>query len=372
VLDSSGKPVLRRHSATHHGGGIVPSNGSVGEFGVVLDADGNAVLEADGKPLQITDPRVPAGGSIGKGGVILTKEGHPVLDPSGQPMIAGDTVHHGGGIIPPGGSIGAGGVVLDANGSPVLDGATGRHLRITDPRVPPGGTIGPGGILFDEQEKPMIGRDGKPLRANPIFVLREVHLGGGADGGGAAASDGAGGLKRSQWLKKARQSRVVPAGRMVTLSRMRCKDVPDVDLRGGPENISDPYLILAVLDGHGVTMDEARTAHINNVRHPRWRETCRLFIPDDAQPSSSKTAPIRLHVTLMDYNAKKPDVFIGEVTIPLEVGEGRVKAEVISRCVSPLRPHVYFHYEATPQMWFEEVEWARVMAEGVDDDDDDE
>ena len=53
---------------------------------------------------------------IGKGGVILTKEGHPVLDQSGQPMIAGDTVHHGGGIIPPGGSIGAGGVVLDANG----------------------------------------------------------------------------------------------------------------------------------------------------------------------------------------------------------------------------------------------------------------
>ena len=58
-----------------------------------------------------------------------------------------------------------------------------------------------------------------------------------------------------------------------------------------------------------------------------------------------------------------------------QVGSGRIKVEVPSRSVSSLRPFVYFRYELTAQMYFEQVEWLRVTVEeqakqhGADSDD---
>ena len=65
----------------------------------------------------------------------------------------------------------------------------------------------------------------------------------------------------------------------------------------------------------------------------------------------------------MDKNKKKADEFIGEVVVSLNVGSGRKKVEVPSRCVSSLRPFVFFRYDVTPQMFFEQVEYVRVTAD---------
>ena len=166
--------------------------------------------------------------------------------------------------------------------------------------------------------------------------------------------------------KRMRTSEIVPAGRMVTLTRLRATDVPDVDRKGGASNVADPYLILNVLSASGAKLDEARTEHLDNQTHPRWSETVRLFVPDDDLGGKSKTPPVKLLVTLMDYNKKTDDVLIGDVPVSLPVGAGKIKVEVPSRSVSMARPHVYFRYEATPQMYFEQVEWVRVAAERAD------
>ena len=43
-----------------------------------------------------------------------------------------------------------------------------------------------------------------------------------------------------------------------------------------------------------------------------------------------------------------------------------MKVEVPSRSPSSLRPHVYFTYEASAQMFFEQVEFVRVTKEEAD------
>ena len=57
----------------------------MGPGGIILDANGNPVLGADGKPLYVSDPRVPPGGSIGPNGEILDADGNPVLGADGKP-----------------------------------------------------------------------------------------------------------------------------------------------------------------------------------------------------------------------------------------------------------------------------------------------
>ena len=52
-----------------------------------LDASGKPVPGADGKPLKAMDPRVPPGGSIGEGGVILDANGNPVIDPATEALV---------------------------------------------------------------------------------------------------------------------------------------------------------------------------------------------------------------------------------------------------------------------------------------------
>ena len=143
----------------------IPPGGSVGKGGVILDANGNPVLGADGKPLMARDSRIPPGGSVGEGGIILDANGNPVLGADGKPIIAGSEVTGGSRArIPPGGSVGKGGVILDASGKPVL-GADGKPLVVSDARIPPGGSIGDGGVILDANGNPVLGADGKPLVA---------------------------------------------------------------------------------------------------------------------------------------------------------------------------------------------------------------
>ena len=123
---------------------------------------------------------------------------------------------------------------------------------------------------------------------------------------------------------------------------------------GSDKNISDPYLVCALLNDKGEIMDETRTTHIKDTRHPRWKETLRLFAPSN-DLGGSATCPANVRFTVYDYNKKKEDTFIAEATVPLKVGASYQKVELISRCVSPLRPILHFKYEATPQMFFEEV-----------------
>ena len=165
--------------------------------------------------------------------------------------------------------------------------------------------------------------------------------------------------------KKARTSEIVAAGRLVTLTRIRATDVPDVDLRGGEKNVSDPYITFHLLDASGARVDEGKTDHLENQRHPKWMDTTvRLFMPDH-EPPKGKTPPLKLLITLMDWNKKSNHVLIGDVEVSLPVGAGKLKVEVPSRCVSMSRPFVYLQYDVAPQMFFEQVEWVRVEAEKV-------
>ena len=110
----------------------------------------------------------------------------------------------------------------------------------------------------------------------------------------------------------------------------------------------------------------SRDRHQDNQRHPRWTETVRLFTSDDNVAGKGKTQPVKLSISLLDYNKKAEDTLIGEVTVQLQPGAGRTKVEVPSRCVSMARPFVYFRYDATPQMFYEQAEWVRVAADRVE------
>lgn len=183
-------------------------------------------------------------------------------------------------------------------------GPDGKPMVYTDPRMPANGSIGPGGIILDADGNPVLGADGKPLYAG---ISTTPGSGKKLRGKRNDDDDPGGGRRRRK--KKAKTSEVVPAGRLVTLTRMRCKDVPDMDRKGGDKNISDPYIIASIMtsDKHdGEKLDEARTPHIENARHPRWEETLRLFSPDDeVKQGSTKTSPVYVQITLMDKNKKK-------------------------------------------------------------------
>jgi len=318
------------------------------------------VLGADGRPMYAGSgngsPRVPPGGSIGAGGVILDANGHPVLGADGQPVKLTDP------RVPPGGSIGAGGIILDASGKPVL-GADGRPITIsTDPRVPPGGSIGEGGVILDAKGNPVLGEDGQPLIAD--VERSEVHL-------QSASALGSG------QDKFARHGVVVPAGRMLTLSRIRARDVPNVDRRSLKANdLSDPYIIFSLLGEGGEQLDEVRTNHQNDQRNPDWLDvSLRLFVPNDkAAGPDEPTAPAQLRITLMDFNRRKKDVCIGVGEVSISVGNSKLKVEIESHVgCGALRPYIIFRCEATPQLFYEQVEWKRVVEEDdelMDSDDD--
>ena len=87
---------------------------------------------------------------------------------------------------------------------------------------------------------PVLGADGKPLYAG-----LSVTPGGKKRGKKGGVEEGGKGKRRA---KVTRNSEIVPAGRMVTISCLRCKDVPDMDRKGGDKNISDPYVIAAVVN----------------------------------------------------------------------------------------------------------------------------
>ena len=99
--------------------------------------------------------------------------------------------------------------MLDAHGEPVL-GSDGKPLMIIDSRVPSGGSIGAGGVILDANGEPVLGADGVPLYAAAVK---------------APALDAPKKIKQ----KRARKSEIVAAGRMLTLTRMRARDVPDLD-----------------------------------------------------------------------------------------------------------------------------------------------
>ena len=370
----------REAAAAGKGAMAPPPGGWISGDGVVLDANGMPVLGADGRPLisssgvqqgsgrtaAATAAAGVAGGTVSPEGLILDMHGRPIEGHNGQPVQ-----HLAHRNAPAGGSVSADGVILDAAGRPVMgtDGQPLRHassgvppgssapldLSHTDssttqrrasiqaghtstssvtakPRVPPEGTITPDGRVLDQYGSPAVGA---------------------VSNGGIMAGNVP---RRKNWV---RHSDIVAAGRMLTLSNIRVRDVPDMDLRGGKKNIGDPYLIFSLVRDDDAVVDDTRTPHVNNVRHARWNDTLRLFWPDD-QTESSDTEPMRLKITLMDKNNKKKDALIGDITLPIDVGAGDIKVEVPSRCVSPLRPFVYFHFESTPEMYFETVEWTRV------------
>ena len=171
VLDADGQPMRVRRDRY-----LINSKRStyrVGVGGQLLDANGCTIYGADGKPLRVSDPRVPRGGSIGAGGIILDADGKAVLGDAGQPLFVTPP------LVPAGGSISPSGVILDVNGKPVL-GPGGEPLTVfsgqpsmassslaagggTGVTVPEGGSIGPGGVVLDANGKPVLGPDGTPL-----------------------------------------------------------------------------------------------------------------------------------------------------------------------------------------------------------------
>ena len=279
----------------------------------------------------------------------------------------------------PGGSVGAGGVLLDANDRPILgdDGGTLTADPIGDARVPPGGSVGAGGVILDDFGKPLIGADGAPL------VLAGAHpsVGGGVieNGDGDGADDDpdtmedidqalvhshTGADMQHARKKQHRHSEIVPAGCLITFSRLRAKEVPDMDIRARSQvhRRADPYLIIHALDASGAPVDEVRTSHIDNTRNPMWRDTLRLFVPEDNVSAGSLTPSTHVLLTLMDKNKKKADAMIGEVKVDLSAGSGEISIEVPSRHPSSMKPHVFFSFEASPQMFYEQEECNRVAA----------
>ena len=66
-----------------------------------------------------------------------------------------------------------------------------------------------------------------------------------------------------------------------------------------------------------------------------------------------------------DKGGVATDDMIGEAQVVIKAGKGKVKLEIPSQYAMCTRPHVYFHYRATPQMFFEQVEYVRVSGEEV-------
>jgi len=283
--------------------------------------------------------------------VMLDRHGQPVLGVDGRPLVRDANVSLAG-MLPPG-------VLLGADGRPIL-GADGRPLI----RGIDGQTIGelPADVLLGADGNPVFGADGTlQLRGS----AGDSSPNGGARQGRTRRSRSPEGelgpgreegreLTTSHGTKKSHSSQIVPAGRLLTITQLKVKDVPDVDLKGGDKNLSDPYLVLTAISNGGEPVDETRTSHVENVYRAAWTETFRLFFPDDDVVQRSET---KLQITLMDKNKKKADILIGDVTVLLKNGSGRMRVEIPSRCVSAARPFVSFHYDAPPEMYFEVVDW---------------
>lgn len=172
LLDANGNPLLDKD------GYPMMSDPWLRPEGVVLDENRNLLYGAD-RSLLLIDPSVEPGGIINsihgrevlgtngmplhsdprhaKGCIVLHADGRPVLGIDGKPFV----VPHPGVAIPAGGAIGPGGVILGVDGKPVI-GIDGTPMVI-DPRIPPGGRVGPGGVLIDANGNRMLGEDGKPL-----------------------------------------------------------------------------------------------------------------------------------------------------------------------------------------------------------------
>jgi len=110
---------------------------------------------------------------------------------------------------------------------------------------------------LDANGKPLLGDGGIPIIVQHVWITQEDN---GEDNEHSFVSQK---VFQTQTMET-RSSEIVPAGRMLTLSKMRCKDVPNVDRGGGSRNLSDPYLICALVSDQGEILDEARTAHQNN------------------------------------------------------------------------------------------------------------
>ena len=145
-------------------------------------------------------------------------------------------VSTGGGAhesIPPGGSIDAGGVILGADGKPLLD--YNGQPTVLEVALPPSAQLGRAvrKVAF-----------ALSLARAATRVAVDAVAEANADDAAAATLLGPDGRPvtplRKRTKKKARHGEIVPAGRMLTLTRVRAKDVPDMDLRGGDKNISDP------------------------------------------------------------------------------------------------------------------------------------
>ena len=141
------------------------------------------------------------------------------------------------------------------------------------------------------------------------------------------------------------------AGRLLTVSDMQAKDLPDTDIRGSAKNIADPYLIVQILDDEGQPVSEGRTETVMNVRKCNWTSTIDLFCNDQDREDTRPMPPVTAKFILMDWNKKKSHYVIGDATLEL-VGNGTKTIEIPSRHVSSCRPFIRFMYEVSPQMYY--------------------
>jgi hypothetical protein len=108
--------------------------------------------------------------------------------------------------------------------------------------VPAGGSV-VDGVILDADGKPVLGADGAPLLSE---ARKRRHR--------LAA------LEAGKKAKRSKQSEIVPAGRMVTLTRLRAKDVPDMDRKGKASNTSGMHAVARTRDYSGCEGDAvART-----------------------------------------------------------------------------------------------------------------
>ncbi|XP_063686399.1 mesocentin-like [Bolinopsis microptera] len=210
LLGPDGKPLVGPDGKPLN----VGNGPSVGPDGTVFGPDGKPLLGPDGKPLKamlgpdgqpITDkdgnligpdgkPLVAGDGTNGgpkvdKDGALLDKDGKPLLGPDGKPLRCGvdkngnPLVDKDGNLLGPDGKplIGADGqpikCALGPDGKPKKD----KHGNLLGPDGKPiikpgnpvssgkpasgGPIVGPDGTLLGPDGKPLLGPDGKPLRA---------------------------------------------------------------------------------------------------------------------------------------------------------------------------------------------------------------
>ena len=118
-------------------------------------------------------------------------------------------------------------------------------------------------------------------------------------------------MREAELASAAALARRVPAGRLLTVRSIRARNVPDMDLL--PESgESDPYVKLALLDVHGRIVDELVTPYKRNERNPVWTETYHLYAPHGA------SAPLSLHVKLVDKDWKQSDSEIGSYRVAVQ------------------------------------------------------